>query len=109
MAFKIIETIYNGHLFRSRLEARWAVFFDRLGIVWEYEYEGFNLDGVKYLPDFWLPDFNDGILSYEFIYYDVRAGVCNTDFYHSYLAKIHTTENYQDAVNAALSERFNNG
>ncbi len=51
---KSIETIYNGYRFRSRLEARWAVFFDMLGIKYEYEKEGFDLDGTWYLPDFWL-------------------------------------------------------
>ena len=50
---KAIETIYNGHRFRSRLEARWAVFFDTLGVAYEYEPEGFDLgDGLWYLPDF---------------------------------------------------------
>jgi hypothetical protein len=53
---KAIETVYNGYRFRSRLEARWAVFFDALGIKYEYEKEGFDLDGVQYLPDFWLPE-----------------------------------------------------
>lgn len=54
-----IETEYRGYRFRSRLEARWAVFFDALGIVWEYEFEGFHLDnGSQYLPDFWLPRFH---------------------------------------------------
>lgn len=53
---KAIETVYNGYRFRSRLEARWAVFFDKLGIKYEYEPEGFDLDGVRYLPDFWLPE-----------------------------------------------------
>lgn len=52
---KSIETVYKGYRFRSRLEARWAVFFDALGIPWEYEKEGFDLDGLRYLPDFWLP------------------------------------------------------
>lgn len=51
-----IQTEYNGHHFRSRLEARWAVFFDALGIRYDYEAEGYELDGVWYLPDFWLPD-----------------------------------------------------
>lgn len=56
MNIKPIETIYKGYRFRSRLEARWAVFFDALGIEWEYEPEGFVLtDGTYYLPDFWLP------------------------------------------------------
>jgi hypothetical protein len=53
---KAIETQYKGYRFRSRLEARWAVFFDALGLRWEYEPEGFELGGaVRYLPDFWLP------------------------------------------------------
>lgn len=54
---KAIETEYNGYRFRSRLEARWAVFFDQAGITYEYEPEGFELeDGTRYLPDFYLPD-----------------------------------------------------
>lgn len=54
---KAIETVYNGYRFRSRLEARWAVFFDALGIKYEYEKEGYDLgDAGWYLPDFWLPD-----------------------------------------------------
>lgn len=54
---KAIETIYNGYRFRSRLEARWAVFFDEMGIKYEYEPQGYRLDDGKcYLPDFYLPD-----------------------------------------------------
>lgn len=52
---KAIDTYYKGYRFRSRLEARWAVFFDALGIGFKYEVEGFDLDGLWYLPDFWLP------------------------------------------------------
>lgn len=60
---KAIETRYNGYKFRSRLEARWAVFFNSLGIRYEYEYEGFELsNGTKYLPDFYLPTFDGGEL-----------------------------------------------
>lgn len=52
-----IETEYAGVRFRSRLEARWAVFFDALGVRWEHEPEAFVLpSGARYLPDFWLPD-----------------------------------------------------
>lgn len=51
---KPIQTFYHGCHFRSRLEARWAVFFDALNIQWEYEPEGFDIDGIKYLPDFKL-------------------------------------------------------
>lgn len=54
-----IETIYDGYRFRSRLEARWAVFFKYSGIRYIYEPEGFRLaDGTTYLPDFYLPDYN---------------------------------------------------
>lgn len=57
MEIKPIETVYNGYRFRSRLEARWAVFFDALGIKYEYETEGFEMsDGTMYLPDFYLPE-----------------------------------------------------
>lgn len=50
---EVIQTYYNGYHFRSRLEARWAVFFDALGVKYEYEPEGFNLGrGRCYLPDF---------------------------------------------------------
>lgn len=54
---KPIQTYYKGYHFRSRLEARWAVFFDALGLSWEYEPEGYDLGPAGYyLPDFWLPD-----------------------------------------------------
>lgn len=55
MDVRPIETRYHGYRFRSRLEARWAVFFDTLGVRWEYEVEGFELPSGRYLPDFWLP------------------------------------------------------
>ena len=54
-AIKAIETEYKGYRFRSRLEARWAVFFDACRVRWEYELEGFVLsNGQYYLPDFLL-------------------------------------------------------
>ncbi len=58
MDIKPIETKYKGYRFRSRLEARWAVFFDEMGIEYQYEPEGFEVDGMRYLPDFYLPDSN---------------------------------------------------
>lgn len=45
-----IPTAYAGVNFRSRLEARWACFFDNVG--WDWAYEPFDLDG--YIPDFVL-------------------------------------------------------
>lgn len=63
---KPIETEYAGYRFRSRLEARWAVFFDTADIEYRYEPEGFVLPfsytpdwasakKFRYLPDFYLP------------------------------------------------------
>lgn len=46
-----IETLYSGIRFRSRLEARWAAFFDQMG--WQWLYEPIELGG-------WLPDFEIG-------------------------------------------------
>jgi hypothetical protein len=58
MTIQPIETRYAGCRFRSRLEARWAVFFDALRIRWEYEPQGYVVNGTPYLPDFqlFLPD-----------------------------------------------------
>lgn len=56
---KAIDTFYNEKYFRSRLEARWAVYFDELKIRYIYEPEGYELsNGYRYLPDFYLPDHN---------------------------------------------------
>lgn len=43
-----IPTTYRQTRFRSRLEARWAAFFDLIG--WRWTYEPFDTDG-------WIPDF----------------------------------------------------
>ena len=60
-----VPTIYAGVTFRSRIEARWAVFMDAAGIQWTYEPEAFDLPGGKYLPDFWLPQLS--------AYYEVKG------------------------------------
>jgi hypothetical protein len=51
---KAIETRYKGFHFRSRLEARWAVFFDAMNWEWRYEPQGYDIGGEWYLPDFWV-------------------------------------------------------
>lgn len=48
---KSIPTTYDGIQFRSRLEAKYAAFFDLCGWKWSYEPEGF---------DGWIPDFSLG-------------------------------------------------
>ncbi len=59
-------TLYNGIIYRSKLEARWAVFFNSLGVIHSYEPRTFYFpehggDLHQYTPDF-------GILTeYDFI------------------------------------------
>lgn len=45
-----IPTTYRGTRFRSRIEARWAAFFDALKWPWTYE----PIDLAGYIPDFLL-------------------------------------------------------
>jgi hypothetical protein len=59
---KAIPTLYKGRQYRSRLEARWAVFFDLLG--WNTEYEPVDFTG-------WIPDFV--ITEAETVYVEVKA------------------------------------
>jgi hypothetical protein len=49
-AHQATKTIYNGQEFRSKLEAKWAAFFDLIGFKWEYEPKNDLFRG-------WLPDF----------------------------------------------------
>lgn len=72
---RAIETRYKGYRFRSRLEARWAVFFDALGLHWEYEPEGFELPcGTRYLPDFRLRTPGGAA-----IWYEIKPANCKGD------------------------------
>jgi len=51
-----IPTKYEGVVFRSRMEARFAKWCNSWGIKWLYEPEGYEFDGNRYLPDFYLPE-----------------------------------------------------
>jgi hypothetical protein len=51
-----LPTRYGRHFFRSRTEARWAMYLDLLAVRWEYEVEGFHFNGRAYLPDFYFPE-----------------------------------------------------
>lgn len=56
MTITPIPTWHSGCMFRSRLEARWAVLLEALGAKWQYEPQGWHLgDKLAYLPDFWIP------------------------------------------------------
>lgn len=73
---KAIETWYKGRLMRSRLEARWAVFFETLGLKWEHEPEGFELPGgYRYLPDF-LVTYPGRVPSESYqVWFEVKRGI----------------------------------
>ena len=65
-----IRTTYKGISFRSRLEARWAAWFELMGFEWAYE--PLYLDG--YIPDFiltgkWpiLVEIKPGLIAEDFV------------------------------------------
>jgi len=55
MNLAAIPTEFNGVMYRSRTEARWAVFFKALDLDVRYEPEGYDLHGLRYAPDFLVP------------------------------------------------------
>lgn len=55
MPIQALETRWKGFRFRSRLEARWSVFFHTLKLDWYYEPQGFRLSQkMFYLPDYYV-------------------------------------------------------
>jgi hypothetical protein len=70
---KAIETNYMGCRFRSRLEARWAVFFDALGWDWEYEKQGYVIGCYENDDLSWLPDFEVVTPSGQHLYVEVKG------------------------------------
>jgi len=50
-----IPRVYSGITFRSTTEARFARWFDLLGLTWTFEAEGYRDGSVCAMPDFWLP------------------------------------------------------
>ena len=68
MVAPVIQTRFMGYRFRSRLEARWAVFLQTLGIPWEYEPEGFDLGQAGW----YLPDFKLTVPNLETVYVEVK-------------------------------------
>lgn len=55
---KAKPTMYKNIQFRSRLEAKWAIFFDEMGITYQYEPGTYQVPmkgySIKYCPDFAL-------------------------------------------------------
>lgn len=64
-----IPTEFKGIVFRSRLEARWAHFFDSLN--WKWEYEPLDLQG--YIPDFLIYGARSFLV-------EVKPIICLTDW-----------------------------
>jgi len=86
-----IETRYNGYRFRSRTEARWAVFFDHLGVAYEYEQEGYELpDGTRYLPDFYLPR--------EDCFFEIKGATPTDADFHKAGLLAHATDKFVDVL-----------
>lgn len=53
----VIPTEYRGIKFRSKLEAKYAKAFDRLGMPWVYEEVNYEFDdSTRYAPDFYFPE-----------------------------------------------------
>lgn len=53
---KALDTVFDDRRFRSRTEAKWAVFLKVVKHKYEYEERGFDLpNGTWYLPDFYVP------------------------------------------------------
>lgn len=91
---RAIPTTYAGCKFRSRLEARWAVFFDHLGLTWEYEPQGHvvtdrlgicDRDEWPYLPDFWLPEMG--------VWAEVKGSLDNLEMREVLSAAAHLSSN----------------
>jgi hypothetical protein len=60
-------TAYNGTLFSTRTEARWACFWHLLCVPYLYQPEQFELEPDRiYLPEFYLPTLN--------LYVEIKGG-----------------------------------
>lgn len=70
-----IESVYKGYRFRSRLEARWAIFYDKIGLSWEYECEPVVTAAGHYLPDFVIR--REG----KTIYHEVKSAHRRSEFH----------------------------
>ena len=98
---KAIQTEYKGYRFRSRLEARWAVFFDACNLRWEYEPEGFELpNGQFYLPDFLLH--GCGGRCPESLYVEVKGKMTEADAEKIYQFSGITGRDIREVVNPIL-------
>ena len=92
-----IETHFDGVMYRSRTEARWAVFFSELGLAFNYEPERLKLsDGESYLPDFYLPELS--------AYFEVKAA---NDAIADYVRINQLRDNYVAGISTTVIEHDN--
>ena len=88
---KAAPTQYDGYHFESKLEAKWAAFFNGMKIKYEYEPDNIVLkSGQYYAPDFWLEDFKvlvevkpdgyNGAATYNETVFKISAGMCTNDW-----------------------------
>jgi len=83
---KAHPTRYKGVLFRSRLESRWAAFFDLLN--WEWQYEPIDLSG--WTPDFYLkfPCGHSECSGYHDLYVEVKPYSTIDEFAGHFASKV---------------------
>ena len=58
MDYKAKETFFDGILFRSKNEAKWAAFFKAMNIKFNYEPIVVGEYPLLYKPDFYFPDYD---------------------------------------------------
>lgn len=82
-----IETEYKGIVYRSRLEARWAIFFDEMNIEYQYEPGSFQVPfngyTLKYFPDFVLTNVKCNTEIQQPIYIEVKGRERYADIYEN--------------------------
>lgn len=87
-----IQTEYRNIVFRSRLEAKWAVFFDEMGIEWKYEPGTFMVPfggySIQYRPDFALTNVKCVFDIEQPIYIEVKGRDHYCDIYEYERRKI---------------------
>lgn len=88
---KPIPTIHNGVEFRSRLEARWDVFFEAIGLCCVYEPFTISNNNLSYTPDFICHFALLGMSKSKDVLIEIKPKTPNRN-YIEYLAKIHNPE-----------------
>jgi len=77
--FDAIGTLYDGYSFRSRNEAKWAVFFKHMGLQYRYEPTDMFDGRSRILPDFYLQDLD--------VYLEVKHNGFSEDDRNGFLNK----------------------